>query len=353
MSHPSKANFRDPIGLLFRMLKSGNRAAYSALFREGLGLAARPFDAILSLMERPKPRTDDEVERPLLFVVGAPRSGTTLVYQALAKYLDVTYPSNLNGLFPKAPLLAARLQRCLPAFRNSEFQNFYGQTTHLSGPNDAFHIWNRWLGEDRYRTPATLRDQVVAEMRTFFETWTSVFDKPFLNKNNRNTTCVKLLAESLPQARFVVVRRDPLFVAQSLIKARQQVQGDKSVGWGLRSTSTNSDQDPLAYVDDVCRQVSGIDRDINQQLKSIDGGRVYQTTYERFCRYPGESICDIALQFDGVELCPNAAFHQLTAFETSQKRTLSLTEWSRLEQNLSLPKSPAVDGHRRKMLQYG
>ena len=52
MARPSNQNFRDPIGLVLRMLKSGNRAAWEALFREALGIAARPLDAALSIFER-------------------------------------------------------------------------------------------------------------------------------------------------------------------------------------------------------------------------------------------------------------------------------------------------------------
>ena len=40
-------NFLNPVGLLFRMLTSGKRAAYAALFHEALRLVARPVDAIL------------------------------------------------------------------------------------------------------------------------------------------------------------------------------------------------------------------------------------------------------------------------------------------------------------------
>ena len=42
------ANFRDPVGLAWRMLRSGDATARSVLLREGLGMAARPLDALLS-----------------------------------------------------------------------------------------------------------------------------------------------------------------------------------------------------------------------------------------------------------------------------------------------------------------
>lgn len=40
-----------------------------------------------------------EKSEPVLLVVGAPRSGTTLVYQTLARYLDVSYFNNLSSFF--------------------------------------------------------------------------------------------------------------------------------------------------------------------------------------------------------------------------------------------------------------
>lgn len=72
-------------------------------------------------------------------------------------------------------------------------------------------------------------------MKEFFDAWSTALPKPFLNKNNRNVGCAELLARLLPETRFVVVRRNPLLVAQSLVTARRQVQGDKTIGWGLFS----------------------------------------------------------------------------------------------------------------------
>jgi hypothetical protein len=81
------ANFRDPVGLLLRMLRSGDRAARGALVRELSGVALLPLDRALAIAERRRLRTAPDVIQPLVFVVGAPRSGTTLVYQALARFL--------------------------------------------------------------------------------------------------------------------------------------------------------------------------------------------------------------------------------------------------------------------------
>ncbi|APZ95752.1 sulfotransferase family protein [Fuerstiella marisgermanici] len=336
------SNFQDPVGLLFRMLKSGNRAAYGALFREGLRLGAIPFDAVLSRFERRHVAKNVEAKHPQVLIVGAPRSGTTLVYQALAFYLDVSSPSNLSGLFPRSPLTASRVQNALPSLRRPDFRNYYGQTTHLRGPNDAFHIWDRWLGEDRYEPAQSLTPETVADMQAFFAAWSHDFDKPFLNKNNRNTSCISLLAEHLPNAKFVVVRRNPLYVANSLIRARSQVQGDKSVGWGLQSASSDSSADPLAYVDDVCRQITSIDENIERQLSSVCDDRVVHVTYEDFCEHPQQAIRRIANSLDGVGLNAKAKLDELPPFQTSQQLTLTSEEQDRVQQYFSAAAQPVA-----------
>jgi len=317
-----------------RMLASKNRAAYSALFREALGIGLKPLDAVLGAFETRKLKRDVATDHPLVLIVGAPRSGTTLVYQALSAWLDVTYPSNLTALFPKAPLTTARLQRWIPTRRQPNFENFYGQTTRMRGPNDAFHLWNRWFGNDRYQLGNTLADATVDDMQRFFANWTATFDKPFLNKNNRNTECIQRLAEHLPQAKFVLVRRNPVFVVNSLIRARDEVQGSKQVGWGLKSGGISEQDDPLAYVDDVCRQVMEIDRDIDLQLQTVASNRVMEITYEGFCEAPQSSIKKIVAAWDGLDLNPGRTLEKLPAFQTSQKLTLTADEHARVLQCL-------------------
>ncbi len=330
---PSK-NFKNPLGLLFRMLTSGQRAAYSALIHEGMRLVSRPLNSLLAGRERRLRSSSSPVAAPVILVVGAPRSGTTLVYQTLARYLDVTYFSNLTSLFPKAPLAATKMFRWLPRRQSADFKNFYGQTAGLHGPNDGFSVWNQWLGEDRYvpRTELTVAEQ--HSMGQFFSVWCQTFGKPFLNKNNRNTGCLDLLSHAIPQATIVVVRRNPLLVAQSLINARMQVQGDKSVGWGLHSQSSDTTADPLAYVDDVCDQVLQIEANLDEQLKYIHGDRIVEFTYEGFCEAPDETLRWIASRIPGVQLNEDLIISELRPFAASATVTLSHAEKERLMSRL-------------------
>ena len=323
-------NFKNPIGLLFRMLISGKRAAYSSLMREAVRRLSRPLNWLLSGRERLLRETKVANPLPVILIVGAPRSGTTLVYQTLARYLDVTYFTNLTSLFPNAPLAGTKMFRWLPRRQSADFHSFFGQTAGLCGPNDGFCVWNQWLGNDRYVPRENLTSDEKRAMEGFFRVWCAEFDKPFLNKNNRNAVCLDLLSEAIPQARFVVVRRNPLLVAQSLIKARQQVQGDKSVGWGLLSHSSNLTTDPLSYVDDVCDQVLRIEAELDEQLKSIPQNRIIEVTYKGFCEAPDSILRMIESRVSGVRLKEDLIQSELRPFAESATITLSTLEKARL-----------------------
>ena len=78
------SNFSDPMGLLLRMLRSGNRAAYGALFRAALSVGVAPLDWMLERKEKRRLGAvcESGSEHPLVLIVGPPRSGSTLLFQA-------------------------------------------------------------------------------------------------------------------------------------------------------------------------------------------------------------------------------------------------------------------------------
>ena len=104
----------------------------------------------------------------------------------------------------------------------------------------------------------------------------------FFNKNNRNLGCIGLLSAALPSARFVLVRRRPLYIAQSLLLARELVQGSPRTGWGYGAMQEPCD-DPIA---DVVRQVHTIETTITTQRALVDPARILDVDYEDFCVRP-------------------------------------------------------------------
>ncbi|MDX2286246.1 MAG: sulfotransferase [Bacteroidia bacterium] len=325
----SYSNFKDPVGLLKRMLASGNRAAYFTILREGLGVALKPLDWLLQGAERRRIRRAKPSDLPLILILGGSRSGTTLFYQTLAQYLPVSYFNNLSAPFPRSPITAGKLFSRFLRRGKKTFQNYYGSVSGFSGPNDGFHIWNRWLGEDRNAVPAQIAPEQVRDMQQFFHAWHEAFGKPFLNKNNRNSLCVQLFYEAFPRIVFVEIRRDPVYVIQSLIQSREAVQGSKYIAWGLASTDSDPGTDPLSYVDDICRQVHAVEAELDEARSAVPDAQYIRVSYESFCQNPAGVVQELSRRIWGAEL-PAAQLSDLKPFENTNRKRLSDAEFERI-----------------------
>jgi len=101
--------------------------------------------------------TKEEPEYPLIFIVGAPRSGTTLFMQWIANTGITAYPTNLMSRFYKSPIIGAKLQLLLTDKRYSyreeiveffhpvDFKSENGKTRGSLSPNEFWYFWRRFL----------------------------------------------------------------------------------------------------------------------------------------------------------------------------------------------------------------
>lgn len=355
----SYANFRDPWGLARRMLFHRDPIARWTLFEALVGMLMIPLDLGLGLWERrdehrqmarPSGRS---TELPLLLVVGPPRSGSTMVSQLLACHIDVGYFPNICNIFPHAPRTATRwIGTSRAVAQRRSLQSFYGNTSGWRGMSDGFAIWNRWLGSDRYRVSREITDEQRVAMRTFFHQWTTTFGKPLLNKNNRNVDAITLLADILPQAYFIVVQRDPFFIAQSLLHAREFVQGDRRRGWGLYSNdvlagplSAGSCDDDVKRreIESVCRQICEIDQRIEMQLKELPTSRFLVLDYCDVCQSPDSAVLRVVNQIPGLRLRESTDLSKLQPLPMANTIRLRADEEAQVRQFLSPHRSRACE----------
>lgn len=341
-------NFKDPVGLALRMIRSGNRAAHFTLFREGLDLALQPLDWCLSFWEKRYVAKAPKVQLPMMLILGGSRSGTTLLYQTLAQYLPVSYFTNLGSGFPRSTLVSTKLfSRFMRKKKVKTFENYYGSIAGFGAPNDGFHLWNNWLGEDRNAVPEKISPEVKKQIRTFFEQWHATFKQPMLNKNNRNSLCVPVFYECVPNVYFLEIRRNPVFVVQSLIRARQEIQGTKAIGWGLRSHNSDLSEDPLRYIDDICAQVYEVECILDEAKTQVPTDRYLQFKYEDFCANPAGVVQMVSKMVFGREL-PQTELKDLLPFKESSTRHVSDEEYERIIHCLNrLYPSPVADPFRK------
>jgi hypothetical protein len=164
-----------------------------------------------------------------LFLVGAPRSGTTLLYKALCLHPHVAYISNWTRRVPALPVLAV-LNRIPPHLPRTRRAVWFGPTA-----TDAYAygrrrlLWERLFpapveGEPVYRHCGVGQDQdgppdqhqVACLRRSFAALQRFAGGALLVSKRIANNRRIPLLAAAFPDARFVHLIRDGRAVAYSL-----------------------------------------------------------------------------------------------------------------------------------------
>ncbi len=328
------AHFADPVGLARRLLRSGSPEARFAMALSALGLAATPVDLLLSPLERRRYRRARPPRLPLIFVCGPPRSGTTVVAQTLIRFLPVAYLTNLTAVFPTAPLTAGRLFGVAPRNDRVSPVSYYGRTAGFWGPNDALHLWDRWLGTDRTVRRTALTGAEADGLARFFGACEALHGRPVLNKNNSLSTCAALVADALPTAHFVCMSREPVYLAQSLLQARRQIHGSAAVPYGV-ALADGPEPAPADPIEDVCRQVRRHAATAEEQRAAVGDERFWIVDYEAFCADPAQLVARIARDVLGAPADLTALRRAVPPLAASRRRTVAQAEFRDLEATLA------------------
>jgi hypothetical protein len=265
-----------------------------------------------------------------VFVAGAPRSGTTLVSQVLIRYLPVSYLTNLAVIFPRSPITATKLFRLKLRNQGVKVKSFYGRTNHLWGPNDALPIWDRWLGRDRSRIPTEIPAEAAQAMKAFFGAYEAHFGLPVVNKNNALNVSAHLVAEILPSAHFICLVREPLYLAQALLVAREVIHGDRSHPYGISDPSAEAGADPI---EQVCRQALFHRNMAFRQRERLGEDRFSILSYEQFCADPASLVRRIQEDILGGSL-EDLDLGGLAAFRASRSQKLPAADFADLQATL-------------------
>jgi len=283
------ANFHDPVGLAKRLMRTKDPAALFAMKSSLLGLLLTPLALLLEIHEKKLYKRAPRNDSPIIIVVGAPRSGTTLVAQSLIKHLPVCYFDNLTSIFPRSPITANLLFKRWMRGEEITYKSYYGKSLHLSGPNDALYLWDRWLGKDRKDLRKQLSDAEKKDMLRFFYAYLNAHQKPLVCKNNSLNVRASKIAGTLKNAQFICLTRDPVFLAQSLLKARNDIHGNVHISYGIGDPDSTTTQGS-AYIEDVCNQVLFHETKIREQQRTIGADRFWIISYESFCREPEKLV---------------------------------------------------------------
>lgn len=238
-----------------------------------------------------------------LFLLGAPRSGTSLLYKALCLHPEAAYINNWQRRYPAVAPLATlnRVAKRMPAMRQRSWfahnSNAYVHMHRRSPLERAFPAPAE--GEPLFQrcgipgTPPIEADD--AQLRALRAAVSSVMrfggGTVFVNKRIANNLRIALLVKAFPEARFVHLVRDGRAVAASLAR----------VDWWLTDPVWWYGATPRDWVVDggdpwdiAARHWVEELRVVAQGLSEVPASRVRNIRYEDLVAAPHDVLREVA-----------------------------------------------------------
>lgn len=180
--------------------------------------------------------------RPLkfepVFIIGAPRTGSTILYQAITNHFDVLYIDNLASIFYRNLFFGLGLSNLLFGRKaHGNFKADHGDTSSygLHAPSECGEFWYRFIPKNQhYLAPEEVSERAVQAIRQELTALINFHGRPLVINNNNIGLRLALIKQAFPMARFIVTDREPLYVAQSLLKARLRFYGDVHSWWSMK-----------------------------------------------------------------------------------------------------------------------
>ena len=231
---------------------------------------------------------DGDPDLPPIFIIGAPRSGTTLIYQAFIYYFDVAYMTNLMAELYHAPILATALSKF--GGSQNEFESLYGKTSGLWGPHEGGQFWYRWFPRAPrvYVGPNEMSQSAKSSLAKTVHKMSQIAGRPIFFKNTFHSMRIAPLLEIFPQCLFIICHRDPADTAQSILQARMQNFGSPEPWWSVPPREFSIIKHH-PYWDQVVEQVYYCYRQIEMDRK-LAPERFLDLSYKEFCQQPNGSL---------------------------------------------------------------
>ena len=239
-----------------------------------------------------------KVTKPI-FIVGAPRSGTTLLYHILCNHRDLSFfTRNMlrAGVYRRGRILGYRKELL------ARIQNLVHRDKYSVQPQEAPECWSNYLGTYDYLTEYDFTEQMVEEMVDHYlrviALLQSIFRRPrFVNKNPQHCTRVRILNRIFPDAKFIHIIRDRTAVACSTFHTSSKDPPSDLYFSSLRekifpllgdkySSGTLSETELYKLARDMLVSKA-------REAKAFGSDRYYEISYEELVAEPREKINEV------------------------------------------------------------
>jgi hypothetical protein len=226
----------------------------------------------------------DPLRYPPVFIIGAPRCGSTLLYQVMVEHFDLGYLSNFHCLFYGAPSFAERLFHPARWRMPSGFQSDHGKVSGRSAPSECGEFWYRFFRRRPQFVPLDeAGERSMRYLRGAVRALVDAAGKPVLFKNLPCALRLGPIISALPESLFIVVQRDWLETAHSILESRRKLFGNYEGWFSVEPPEVESLKKRPSH-EQVVEQIRSVHALIDEARDKVDTIQFIDVDYEELCR---------------------------------------------------------------------
>ena len=248
-----------------------------------------------------------------IFIIGAPRSGSTVLFQAIISKYQVSYLSNIHALFCKQICIASKIVKIMHKFGfqyHGSFKSHYGFSPGFLGPSEGGVTFRDWFGDADFNPGEHALE--CDKIKCLVSSVCKINRGPFISKNLFNSMRLFEITKCFPDPFFIWIQRDTAATAQSILNMRKK-QSDDVNTWVSVEVPNQEKLLELPPLEQVVWQVVLIERYIEEFFLKQNSLRCIKVRYEDFCAKPEEIIDELLQQYaflEGVEVPTDKNFRK-------------------------------------------
>ena len=242
-------------------------------------------------------------KKNICFVVGLPRSGSTLLQQILISRYKIGYVSNIVGKFWKSPVVGAILHESLD---NCDFfSNFYSEFGNTKGPFEPCEFGWFW----RHILDINKENDLIGEkinwnrLNDILQGMAHVFDQPIILDSPFVCGNLSKITKKIDRVKIIYLRRDPVCVCNSIFAARIKRFHNINKYYGAKPKSWSEIKNINDPIKQVVQQVYDLRKDIESDLKLLREEDIFNVEIDLLRKKPAE-VADQISTFLNVQGLP-------------------------------------------------
>lgn len=233
-----------------------------------------------------------------IWIIGVPRSGTTLVYQVMCKSFKSSYLTNRVAKRYRIALITRKFERFAyeAELHPVSFTSEYGKTKEASDPHEGGAFFYQFFPKSN----PYCKDLDKKKRIAFRKTISSLTEplKLFISKNTYHSLRIRALKDSFPQSKFIWVTRNKSDVIHSIVRARQKNNIPKEDWWSVNPEGWE-EKNKLSEIEKISWQIDEIESIIEKDLLETKS-RYLKVSYEEISTNPHKTLNFITKEF-GIE----------------------------------------------------